>query len=62
MRRIIVYIHQLPNWPEFHWNAAKLAPELAAVRNRQGRLLGRMEHLQFNLQAEAAMQTLTLDV
>src|SRR5215218_2941689 len=56
------YIHQLPNWPEFHWNQNKLAQLLAEVRHRQGRLLGRMEGLGFNLQAEATLQTLTLDV
>jgi Fic family protein len=56
------YIHQLPNWPEFHWNQNKLSQMLAEVRHRQGRLLGRMEGLGFNLQSEATLQTLTLDV
>ena len=35
---------------------------LAEIRNRQGRLLGRMESLGFRLQEEASLQTLTLDV
>jgi Fic family protein len=56
------YIHQLKHWPAFHWDQEKLTPLLAAVRHRQGRLLGRMESLGFNLQAEASLQTLTLDV
>ena len=56
------YIHQLPNWPEFHWNQNKLTQGLAEVRHHQGRLLGRMEVFGFNLQAEATLQTLTLDV
>ncbi len=56
------YIHQLPNWPEVHWNQNKLAQILAEVRHRQGRLLGRMEMLGFNLRLEATLQTLTLDV
>lgn len=56
------YIYQLPNWPEFHWNQNKLTQLLAEVRHRQGRLLGRMEGLGFDLQAEATLQTLTLDV
>lgn len=56
------YIHQLPNWPDFYWSQNKLAQILAEVRHRQGRLLGRMEGLGFNLQAEATLQTLTLDV
>ncbi|HEX5026891.1 MAG TPA: DUF4172 domain-containing protein, partial [Agriterribacter sp.] len=56
------YIHQLKDWPEFQWDQDKLAPLLAQVRHRQGRLLGRMEGLGFSLQAEATLQTLTLDV
>jgi len=27
------YIHELPNWPRFVWNNAKLAEKLAAVRH-----------------------------
>ena len=62
MRLMSKYIYQLPNWPEFHWNQNRLAQILADVRHRQGRLLGRMEGLGFNLQSEATLQTLTLDV
>ncbi|MGI8600437.1 MAG: Fic family protein [Chitinophagaceae bacterium] len=62
MRTISKYIHQLPNWPQFHWDQNKLAKILAEVRHRQGRLLGRMEGLGFNLQKEATLQTLMLDV
>jgi Fic family protein len=56
------YIHQLTDWPAFYWNQEKLAPLLATVRHRQGRLLGRMEAFGFSFQAEASLQTLTLDV
>lgn len=57
-----IYIHQLPHWPQFTWKQEKVAPMLAEVRHRQGRLLGRMESMGFRLQAEANLQTLTLDV
>lgn len=57
-----VYIHQLPNWPRFTWQQDQITVLLAEVRHRQGRLLGRMESMGFNLQAEASLQTLTLDV
>lgn len=57
-----VYIHQLTNWPHFQWDEQKLAPLLAEVRHQQGRLLGRMEGLGFDLQAEANLHTITLDV
>lgn len=57
-----VYIYQLPNWPRFVWQQDQVAILLADVRNRQGRLMGKMEGLGFKLQAEASLQTLTLDV
>lgn len=56
------YIHQLPDWPRFDWNREALAGPLAEIRHRQGRLLGRMEGLGFDLQKEAELETLTLDV
>lgn len=56
------YIHNLPEWPRFHWDSQRLAEKLAAVRYRQGRLLGHMEALGFPLRQEALLQTLTEDV
>jgi Fic family protein len=56
------YIHQLADWPRFDWNQEALAVPLAEIRHRQGRLLGRMEGLGFDLQKEAELETLTLDV
>lgn len=56
------HVHQLSDWPGFHWDQEALATPLAELRHRQGRLLGRMEGLGFDLQKEAELQTLTLDV
>jgi Fic family protein len=56
------YIHELPNWPRFRWDSAGLAKQLAAVRLRQGRLIGRMQALGFRQQEEAVLTTLTQDV
>jgi Fic family protein len=56
------YIHELKHWPTFSWSQERLADQLAAVRHRQGRLIGRMEGLGFKLRAEAVLQTLTQDV
>jgi len=39
----MVYIHQLPDWPDFRWDRDAVLAPLAAVRHRQGRLIGRME-------------------
>ncbi len=60
MRRL--YIHELQDWPQFRWDTEELAESLASVRHRQGRLIGHMEALGFNLQQEAVLQTLTADV
>jgi Fic family protein len=57
-----MYIHELKDWPKFHWSAETTAEPLASVRHRQGRLIGHMEALGFNLQQEAVLQTLTADV
>ena len=57
-----MYIHERKDWPELSWNQAKLADLLAEVRHWQGRLLGRMEALGFDLREEATLQTLTQDV
>lgn len=56
------YIHESADWPNFRWNEAALAQRLAPVRHRQGRLIGRMEALGFDLRAEAILATLTEDV
>ncbi len=59
---MLTYIHELKDWPNFRWNQEGLAQQLAAVRHRQGRLLGRMEGLGFKLRAEATLRTLTEEV
>jgi Fic family protein len=56
------YIYNLPNWPKFTWNQEKIGSLLTDVRHRQGRLLGKMESIGFNLQAEVNLNTLTTDV
>lgn len=56
------YIHQLDIWPKLIWDHQQIASMLGTVRNRQGRLIGRMETLGFLLRSEAILQTLTLDV
>jgi Fic family protein len=60
MRRL--YIHEFKDWSQFRWSTEKLAEPLALIRHRQGRLIGHMEALGFNLQQEAVLKTLTADV
>ena len=57
-----MYIWQLPDWPDFTWDGEQIATPLAEVRHEQGRLMGRMEALGFELRNEAVLQTLTEDV
>lgn len=58
----MLYIHELADWPKMTWNAEALAAPLAAVRHDQGRLLGKMGTLGFELQSEASLTVLTADV
>lgn len=56
------YIHQLNQWPNFTWNNDEIVNLLSEVRNLQGRLIGKMESLGFDLRNEALLDTFTLDV
>jgi len=58
----MVYVHELQDWPRFSWDADALGAALAAVRHLQGKLLGKMETLGFDLRAEASLTVLTSDV
>ena len=60
MRR--TYIHQHPDWPRFHWGWQEVAPRLAALRHRQGLLLGRVASLGFETNRELAVDNLTTSV
>jgi Fic family protein len=57
-----MYIHERENWFNFVWDNEKILPILAAVRHLQGRLLGRMERLGFDLIESAKLESLVLDV
>ncbi len=56
------YIWQRPEWPRFQQDTARLAKHLAQARHIQGKLLGRMEALAFEMRSEATLRTLTEDV
>ena len=57
-----MYIWSRKGWPTFTWNNDALAGLLARVSREQGRLLGKMEGLGFDLRDEAHLQTLTEEV
>lgn len=56
------FIHQHDNWPYFTWRIEDIVNLLSEARNLQGRLIGKMESLGFDLRNEALLDTLTLDV
>ena len=56
------YIHHRDDWTDFTWNDKKVLLKLSETRNLQGKLLGRMESLGFDLQNEAILNTLTLEI
>ena len=62
MQRMKAFIYQLANWPGFTWRNDEIVNLLSEVRNLQGRLIGKMESLGFELRNEAILNTLTLDV
>jgi Fic family protein len=57
-----IYIHEKEDWTDFTWDSNKVMLKLGDARNQQGRILGKMESLGFDLQNEAVLNTLTLDV
>ena len=58
----MTFIHQLPGWPALTWNKETLFARLAAVRHKQGRHLGKLEALGFELRKEANLSALTEEI
>jgi Fic family protein len=56
------YIYNLPAWPDFYWDKESIFEKLSQVRFQQGRLLGHMNALGFQLQQEATLSALTEEV
>ena len=58
----MAWIHDRPEWPRFTWDDAALTSALAGVRHLQGRHLGRVEALEFDVRAETNVAALTDEV
>ena len=56
------YIYESRDWPDFRLNQEAVAPQLAGVRHLQGRLLGGMEGLGFQLRSQASLESLSVEV
>jgi Fic family protein len=57
-----MHIWERPEWPGFRWDDAPLLRPLGTARLKQGRLLGSMTRLGFDLKREAQLDVLTEDV
>jgi Fic family protein len=57
-----MYLWKHQHWPNFTWDETLLSSLLVKVSRQQGRLLGRMEALGFELRQEAHLRMLTEDV
>jgi len=57
-----MYIWQRKQWPNWRWDLQALGNLQVRVAHKQGRLLGKVEGLGFDLRNEAHLQTLTEDV
>jgi len=56
-----MYIYQHRNWPSFTWDRESILTMQTRISYCQGRLIGRMESLGFDLQTEANLETMTLE-
>ena len=57
------YIYQQPDWPHFYWDeSTELTSLLIDIANMQGKLMGKMDALGFNLKAEASLEIISQDV
>lgn len=56
------YVYQYKDWTDFYWDEQVVTYLLGKVRNTQGKLLGKMETLGFDLKTEALIRTISLDV
>jgi Fic family protein len=56
------YLWQLPDWPNWRYDLAALTAPLTAVSHAQGRLLGRLADVGFDLRNHACLAALTDDV
>jgi Fic family protein len=53
------YLYMDDDWPRFRWDAERLVAHLSAARYGQGRLLGKMQDLGYQLKKEATLAALT---
>ena len=58
----ITYIHERSDWTKWQWSDKELLPLVSRVRILQGRLLGKLSTLGFDLNVEAQLDAVTLEI
>jgi len=58
----VTYIHERPDWTQWCWSDKQLLPLVSRVRILQGHLLGKLLTLGFDLNVEAQLDAVTLEV
>jgi len=58
----LIYIWQQEEWTCFTWDDARLSYKLGKVRGLQGKLVGKMSALGFDLKSGAMLNALTADI
>jgi Fic family protein len=56
------YIHHLKEWPKFFWDSEPVLLALVDVRHLQGKFMGKMEALGFELKNEAILETVSQEI
>jgi Fic family protein len=56
------YIYQHPDFPNFYWDSEKVLAPLSEVRFLQGRFLGKMQSLGFDIQQESNLLLLEKEI
>lgn len=57
-----MYIYQHNDWPAFTWDTEVLLPKVGEVRLRQGRILGTMQAVGFEVREHTMLDALTQDI
>lgn len=59
---MIMYVHESRNWPNFVYNIEDFLDALSRVRILQGKVTGGMESIGFELQNQAVLSTMSLEI
>lgn len=62
MMKHTTYIHERSDWTQWQWSHKELLPLVSRVRILQGRLLGKLSTLGFDLNVETQLDAVTLEI